>query len=1070
MKYLRTLLIPFVLWCTPSGTVAQQYNFKNFSVKNGLAGSIVNSIYQDSKGYVWFGTQGGGISKFNGKTFQNFTKADGLVSNDVTFITEDLKGNIWIATADGVSKFNGTNFSNITEKQGLSKGTVFSILADSENKIWFAVAGQGIQVFDGKKFISYTVKDGLPSNEVYSIQQDKAGNYWFGAAKGIARYDGKKFTSYSENKVVEKRTFFSSCIDSKGTIWFGGNSGSGVVKFCNGKFETFELPFNLNGDFIGGISEDKRGNIWFATDHGVLKYAASGQDSGGETQVETGKSDAFRLFTDKQGLAANASFCVHPDDEGKIWVGTMGGGVSLFSNETFINYTEKEELPDKIVNCIFEIDPDKYLVGTNGAGLRLFDATTNKFTLLANLNSINQGGISTIVQDTKKNIWIGVKDGIQVLKKTNGIYQSLREYRQIDKQKLQAITKIIQDHDGNIWASSFGSGIFEISGQSERNLNTKTGLASDNIFTVFEDHNSNIWFGTNDAGVIKYDGKSFVNYSEKDGLPDKSVWSICEDANGIIYFGTGESGIVAFDGKKFIPFNRSSGLISDNNSAIVYDTKSKCIWSGTDKGINEIKINSDYKIEKLKTFAEPEGFQGSEVTSNAIMIDSKGLIWFGTTNGLSCYNREFDRPNTNPFKIHIADIRLAYQTVNWKNYADSIDFSTNLPINPELSYHNNNLSFDFQACTTDNVRYSFMLEGQDDKWSPLSASTEAVFTNIAPGKSYTFKVKAVNNDGLWSDKTSSFSFAIKAPWWQTWWFRIAGSLFVVVSLVSFFFWRTTQLRKHQKLLRKLVSERTVELTHQKEIVEHKNKEITASINYAQRIQKAILPSVKTFKEKFENSFILYNPKDIVAGDFYWLETIGDLTMFAACDCTGHGVPGAMVSVVCHNALNRAIREMGLREPSAILDKTAEMVIESFSKSGDEIRDGMDISLCVYNSKTKVLEWAGANNPLFFIQNGELTEIKGDKQAIGKNERVHPFKNHSFQVVDGIRAYIFSDGFADQFGGKNGKKLTKKRFNELLLTIQNKTMGEQGLELEQFILNYRKDLEQTDDILIIGVQF
>lgn len=276
------------------------------------------------------------------------------------------------------------------------------------------------------------------------------------------------------------------------------------------------------------------------------------------------------------------------------------------------------------------------------------------------------------------------------------------------------------------------------------------------------------------------------------------------------------------------------------------------------------------------------------------------------------------------------------------------------------------------------------------------------------------------------------------------------------------------LQEQNIILEQKVKERTAEVIEEKQKVEEKQKEILDSIEYALRIQNAILPPQKIVKQYLENSFILYKPKDIVAGDFYWMESIGDLVLFAACDCTGHGVPGAMVSVVCHNALNRAVREFGLSQPASILDKTAEIVLDNFSKSEEEIQDGMDISICAYNTKTKFLEWAGANNSLLLVNNGQLTETKADKQCIGYNDNVKPFTNHQFNLQPDTNIYLFTDGFADQFGGQPERKLTKNRFKELLLSIQNLPIEQQVTELDDFIMNYKKDTEQTDDILIIGV--
>ncbi len=275
--------------------------------------------------------------------------------------------------------------------------------------------------------------------------------------------------------------------------------------------------------------------------------------------------------------------------------------------------------------------------------------------------------------------------------------------------------------------------------------------------------------------------------------------------------------------------------------------------------------------------------------------------------------------------------------------------------------------------------------------------------------------------------------------------------------------------------------------HQKLIIEEKNKEITDSINYAKRIQGAILPPIKTVKEFLPNSFILYKPKDIVAGDFYWLEHKEGKVLFAAADCTGHGVPGAMVSVVCNNGLNRSVREYGLTEPGKILNKTREIVIAEFEKSEEEVKDGMDIALCSLDGNK--LEYAGANNPLWIVRHAELDaasekeqipnqvrndeyeliEIKADKQPIGKYAENKPYTTHKIELQKGDSIYIFTDGYADQFGGEKSKKFKAANFKKLLLSIQEKTMEEQRDIIDQAFKDWKGNLEQIDDVCIIGVR-
>ncbi|MCB9224068.1 MAG: SpoIIE family protein phosphatase [Crocinitomicaceae bacterium] len=258
---------------------------------------------------------------------------------------------------------------------------------------------------------------------------------------------------------------------------------------------------------------------------------------------------------------------------------------------------------------------------------------------------------------------------------------------------------------------------------------------------------------------------------------------------------------------------------------------------------------------------------------------------------------------------------------------------------------------------------------------------------------------------------------------------------------------------------------------QKSIIEEKNNEILDSIQYAKRIQNAIIPSDSMISKNLNNSFVFYKPKDIVAGDFYWMEEIDDTILLAVADCTGHGVPGAMVSVVCNNALNRAVREFNLTEPAAILNKTREIVIDTFSKSQENVKDGMDITLCSWNKVTNELQYAGANNPLYLISPNipEIQEVPADKQPIGLYDKAFGFTNHVLNLVKGDTIYLFSDGFVDQFGGKEGKKYKYAKFREFLMNSLSDSMSDQGKKLESEFIKWKGDLEQLDDICVIGIR-
>ena len=301
-------------------------------------------------------------------------------------------------------------------------------------------------------------------------------------------------------------------------------------------------------------------------------------------------------------------------------------------------------------------------------------------------------------------------------------------------------------------------------------------------------------------------------------------------------------------------------------------------------------------------------------------------------------------------------------------------------------------------------------------------------------------------------------------------YSTAGGLGLVGIFLLVVFNRLKVTRKQKNI----IDEQKTEVENQKTVVElahteleEKNREITDSIQYAKRIQNAILPPNKVVKEYLQESFIYYKPKDIVAGDFYWLEQVNGKILFAAADCTGHGVPGAMVSVVCNNGLNRSVREYGLTDPGMILDKTREIVVQEFEKSEEEVKDGMDIAICSLEGST--LKYAGAHNPLWLIRNGELLETKANKQPIGQFDNPEPYTTHSIELQKGDSLYIFSDGYADQFGGEKGKKLKTANFKQLLLSIQKESMEKQKQLIDEAFEKWKGDLEQLDDVCVIGLK-
>ncbi len=309
-------------------------------------------------------------------------------------------------------------------------------------------------------------------------------------------------------------------------------------------------------------------------------------------------------------------------------------------------------------------------------------------------------------------------------------------------------------------------------------------------------------------------------------------------------------------------------------------------------------------------------------------------------------------------------------------------------------------------------------------------------------------------------------------------FGVGFGLMLLLSLVMIQGYRRKQKDN------KVISEQKEQVLQQHIALEEKNKEIVDSINYAKRIQTAILPSNRMIEQELDNSFIYYLPKDIVAGDFYWMQKVNDLLFFAVADCTGHGVPGAMVSVVCSTALNRAVNEFALTDPGQILDRVTQLVTETFYLDDEEVNDGMDIALCAWNKTTGKVEYAGANNSLYLVSSNKreeelvketeqdgvyLYEYKANKQPVGAYERKVPFTTLTIDTAQGDYIYLFSDGYPDQFGGPKGKKFKYSNFKKLLLMQFGKELSVQKENLSQTLQEWKGDIEQIDDICVIGVK-
>jgi serine phosphatase RsbU (regulator of sigma subunit) len=391
-------------------------------------------------------------------------------------------------------------------------------------------------------------------------------------------------------------------------------------------------------------------------------------------------------------------------------------------------------------------------------------------------------------------------------------------------------------------------------------------------------------------------------------------------------------------------------------------------------------------------------------------------------------------------------------------------------IKPKISYQNSSLRIEFSApyyIAPGKTEFSFKINKPGNDWSEWSNMSTIEYPFLPPGE-YKIEAKARNIFGEES-KVSQMEIVIKPPFWRTTFFYLLMFALIFALFVLILKFREQNLYNAKLLLENKVRERTVEIERQKNEIAGQKKEILDSIMYARRIQTAILPSTKMLNSVLSEHFVLFVPKDIVSGDFYWSTVKGDKIVILAADCTGHGVPGAFMSMLGVSLLNEIINAGKLNDAAAILNELRNDVKNTLAKSGnlEQARDGMDIALCIIDQKHMKLQFAGAYNPMYMVREGELTEFKGDKMPIGLYEINTGFTNNVLNIRKDDCFYIFSDGFIDQFGEETEKKFLSKPFKELLIKIHKQPMNKQKDNLTLAFEKWKGSLPQVDDVLVIG---
>jgi len=808
-------------------------SFTPLNTLNGLKSNLVGPIISDRVGNIWAGCSEGGLSKYDGRSITNYTSAQGLSDETFASMLEDSKGNLWLGYwGRGLDRFDGRSFTHYTTKQGLSANGVMSMLEDTKGNLWFGTVGGGVCRYDGARFTHYNTEQGLVHKIVTCITEDSKGHLWFGTEKGASEYDGKSFSNYTAEEGGLNNLHITGIVeDNTGNMWFCTNA-HGLYKYNGQFFEHFLMdPLTNLADMI----KDRQGNLWISSyGNGIVKF--------------DGKS--FTQFTMEHGLNSNYVGQLLQDKRGIFWMSTSTGGICRFDGETFTHFIQGHSFSNGNFHNIMADEDGVIWASIFGGQLNKYGGTTVTEYKLGKQSIGDSIGdhVACSLKDRKGNLWIGRVQGGALNKYDGKVFTEFKYFRERDG----GVYAIFQDSGGNIW---FGGpkGLDKYDGVNFTHFGVaqglKQGYKSQMIDCITGDEQGNLWLGTDDGIVVKLDlsaaasGRySFTNYKI---APDQSfLYNATVDKENNVWFSCGNAGAVKFDRKSFTRYTMAQGL-SDNSVNSIVEDRNGNMWFLTKNGLCKMLKSqpgtdhepySRYSQTSLFTnYKFSDGFYGAGSQFNTMTVDREGNIWAGVNGRVTLYHPRGDMPDTIPPHIEITGVSLFNQGMNWldvqKKKGTPIvigngvrlhDIKFNelgkwyyLPQELKLPYDDNHITFQFLGITTkkkEQVRYKYMLDGFDEKWSSLTSQTSATYTNLPHGK-FTFRVKAANSEGYWSDELK-YTFRIFPPWWKTWW---AYSLFGITAFLSIYGvirWRLQQ--KFQLQLARSEKDREVaELQQQK---------------------------------------------------------------------------------------------------------------------------------------------------------------------------------------------------------------------------------------------------------------
>jgi len=1057
LRFIRKNLI-LVLLIVHCSVFAQTFQFRNYDSNMGLPQNFIYSLEQSTDGFLWIGT-GEGLVRYDGLKFTTFSVEDSLAENFVMSIKQDPEGVLWIGHNNGSitymedNQFNPIRFSK-------TNSPIRDINHDNEGNTWVTVQNSGFAKIDKNKNLTTWFDTGsLGYTLFYSIYPLGNNTILLGTSEGLMRLsvtnDGKIQRLEKFNEIpMTTITSITPCKGIQNEFWIT-TEDQGFYKFTLNKAKATQiidkklcLTFNLENENIQDIQEDDEGHLLLATwGDGVIKLFFDPQ------RREYTESFTFSMTN---GMNNNFVKDILTDSEGNYWFATYGGGVSSLVDESMVFYDLSTiGFQDNKAHSVFSTKESLWVGLENG----LIVADPYCFTDFEFYDS-EMGLPSDIVKgfylDSDETIWVATQNkGLFYKPKNKDVFSNWHYTNSSTGKKINDI----KGKGKNIYLATVG-GFYKLNTQTKEviQLTTENGLPHNNINFVFFDIKNQIWVGPKNSGICKIsDDKIDIHKITETPI---DIFGMTHDQQGNIWLATQGRGILKYQADSLEYIDVSNGLSKNFCYSILTDNKNR-LWVNHFPGLSSLDLTTN----KIRNFDYKKNMGVDFYYS---FTDKDENIWFASSQGVINYFPSKDIENNVAPNLNFTSIK-----VSGKEYSTEEDLILPFPYNGKYTFRFDFIGISFKDPKAVTYQYSLNKKGESEKdqWIDLGSTSFREYEYLPDGDYY-LQIRASNADGVYNSSPLSIRIYIAPPVWKKTWFYIlilsliGYSIFVIIKL------RERNLLRQKEALQREVESQTITLREQKAEIERKNRDITDSINYAKRIQSSILPESSKLKSTFNESFIFFAPRDIVSGDFYWFHNFKNKFLVCVADSTGHGVPGAFMSMIGTTLLNDIVKRNEVDSPAQILHRLdLEIKILLQKNEMEYSRDGMDISIVEIDLNNKNIRLASAKRPVYLYINEEFVIYKGNRRSIGDTivEDDSDFVNMSYNTKKGDCIYLFSDGYPDQFGGPQGKKFMSSNIKRLLKEINKKPMYEQGEIIKDTFSSWKGNEDQVDDVVFLGIR-